>query len=311
MEKGLQTRKLLWATGLLVGLGAVTPVLASPIEHGIDTTGQVGVVPLAYGEHTLNAALATSLEVDRFSFAGLAGDQMRLLFHTLSGGLDPFVALRDPTGAVINSVSCNGNDGFGRPILCSSGFDQTLASSGLYTINVSDIGADDAGSYQLHLERYPPVNNWLGFQYSANVDAELGHTTDMDFFAFDGVAATEIRLTLRTTTGGTDPVLEVWDPSGTRISNTLCSGNDGFGRPILCTNSIDLSLASSGVYRIGVSDSGWDETGSYRFEVNCLFGACPSPLAPAPVPVPEPAAQALLIAGLGLLGWLGRRRKNA
>ena len=39
--------------------------------------------------------------------------------------------------------------------LCSAGLDQQLPTTGTYTLNISDAGADEAGSYQTHLPLGP------------------------------------------------------------------------------------------------------------------------------------------------------------
>ena len=153
--------------GLLAA--AAPPLAASPIEHVIDTAGQVGAIGIAYGDHTINAALSTAVEVDSFTFAGEASDQMRVLVRTFSGGLDASLVLHGPGGAVIETAVCDGGGGG----LCSVGIDQTLATAGTFTINVQDGGSNEAGAYQLHLERYPPVNNWVGVQYATPVNESL------------------------------------------------------------------------------------------------------------------------------------------
>lgn len=293
---------------LLCGsLVAAAAALATPIEHEVDTTGIIGPVRLAYGDHTANAALANPLEVDRYTFAGIAGDSTRLLLRTLSGGLDPSLVLRDPVGGIVASATCNGNDVFGNPVRCSTSLDWTLTSSGLYTVNMSDVGANEAGAYQLQLETYPPLNNWLGFGYgvSAEVAESLAVPVDMDFYGFAAAAGTQVRLTVVTTTGGLDPVLEIWSPSGQRLSETVCNGNDVFGNPIFCTNLVDLNIATSGVYKVGLRDSGLDDTGGYRLQANCLFGDCPTAI---PSPIPEPASMVYLLLGAPRLALRLRRR---
>ena len=295
-------------TALVALLG--TCALASPVEHAVDVTNAADFVRLRYGDHTVNAGLATPLEADRYTFVAGAGDRVQIALHTLTAGLDPSLVLRGPTGTILKSVACAGQS-FGTPVLCSTALDQSLTAAGVYTLNVSDVGADDTGSYQFHIDGHPPIDNWVGLAYGAvnEVSSSIGHTTDSDYFAFNGVAGTVVRLTVRTTTAGAglDPYLEVWNPAGARISNTVCNGNS-FGTPVLCSNLADVALEASGVYKIGIYDASWDETGGYKLSVGCQFGNCPSVSSPPPMPVPEPDSIALLIGGLGWLGFATRRR---
>ncbi len=288
------------ALGLILGLsGALSnTVLASTIENAVDTAGLTGRISLAYGDHTINSGLGTNVEVDNYQFSGAVGDSLRLVLSTTTNGLDPQIILRDSTGTVLQTVSCIG--GYGR---CSTVLDQTLSSTGTYYLNVSDIGSDEAGNYSLHLDSYPPTNNWTGFAYDTPVDEALGHLGDMDFLAFNGVAGTGIQLTLASLTNGLDPNLEIWDPLGNLIDNVSCVG--GYGR---CAVSPELNLTETGIYKIGLNDTGWDETGNYRLGVSCLYGDCPS-AAPSAVPLPP----AVWLFGSGLLGLASivRRRSQS
>ncbi len=298
------------ALSLLAGLSGVMPntVLASTVENAVDTAILIGRIRLAYGDHTINSGLGTNVEVDNYQFSGVAGDSMRLVLSTTSGGLDPLIALRDSTGTVLQTVSCNGNAGsFGAATRCSVALDQTLSSTGTYFINVSDLGSNEAGNYSLHLDNYPPTNNWTGFAYDSPVDEALGHLGDMDFLAFNGAAGTGVQLTVASLTGGLDPNLEVWDPLGNLIGNVSCNGNAGsFGGATLCSVSPDFALTKTGIYKIGLNDVGWNETGNYRLGVSCLYGTCPS-AAPSVVPLPS----AVWLFGSGLLGLASIvRRRN-
>lgn len=286
------------AMGATAGAQAATP------EHAVDAAGvSTGYVSLAYGDHTVNAALANTYEVDSYTFTALAGDQIRLQLHTQTMGIDAVAVLRDPGGAIVNSTSCSGwHSGYWwgtyDPNLCSAAFNQTIATTGTYTLNFSDSGAVHSGSYELDLERFPPKNNWVGFGYGSPYADTLGHATDMDSLAFQGKAGTGAKLTIASNSGGIDPYIEVWDPSGASFKTLSCSGTG-------CTASVDLSFTQTGIYRVAVSDSGLDEVGNYTISTNCLYGDC---TISAPAPVPEPETYAMLLAGLGLLGMVVRRR---
>jgi hypothetical protein len=282
---------------------AVAHAQASPNEITVDTTGATGFVSLGYGVHTANAALSSGFEVDGYTIAGTAGDRIRLALSTLTAGLDPVVTLRNGAGAVLSSASCSGTSQFGATVRCATALDVQLATTGLYTLNIADAGTDEAGSYILHLDQYPPVTNWQGFGYGAPTPYDLGHQNDSDYFAFFGASGSGARLSVGSLTAGLDPRVEVWDPSGQLVQSTACSGTSQFGASITCTVLIDLNFSADGIYKVGIDDAGWDETGAYQLGVTCLFGTC----ATSVPQVPEPPAFWLLGAGVaGLLSW--RRR---
>lgn len=288
----------------IVAMLAAQGAKASPIEHAVDVSGvSAGFTNLAYGDHTINASLGNALEVDSYTFSANAGDQIRLLLHTQTAGIDATAVLRDSHGTVLGSGACAGTwyDQWyvGRIQTCSAVFGQTIASTGTYTINFSDGGANNAGNYELHLEQYPPKNNWVGFSYGAPPTDAIDHATDMDFWAFQGAAGTGARLSISSNSGGLDPYAEIWDPSGTSFKTLSCSGTG-------CTASFDFDFTMSGIYRIAINDVGFDEVGNYTLGMNCLYGAC---AIGAPAPVPEPETYAMLLAGLGIIGSMARRRR--
>lgn len=269
-------------------------VLASPFEIPIDVTGSTGAVELVFGAHTVGAGLATAVDQDLYTFDAVAGDRLRLALTTLTVNLDAQVRLRDPVGTLLRTVSCSGSTLSG----CSLSFDETLAVGGRYSLNVSDLGTDNAGNYVLHLERYPPVDNWLGVAYATPHDDEIGHFPDLDFFAFSGAAGTVVSLSLQTLGVNLDPRLEVWDPSGVLVVDTGCESSSLSG----CSVTVDLGITADGVYRVATFDQGWDNLGLYRLQINCAFGSCPT------LPVPEPASWALWLAGLAALGRIAMSR---
>ncbi len=285
----------------LAALGAQT-VDASPIEHAVDTTGKLGAISLAYGDHTINAALATALETDRYTFAAAAGEQFELRLQGFGNYLNPEVALRDSGGAVVKTAGCAGY--YGGP--CSLALDYTATRSGVMTLNVFDSGADSPGTYQLHLEQIPPKSNWVGIRYDTAVNDSIQYGTDIDMYGFRVNSATGVRVSLRGFGNNYQPSLQLWTPAGGLAKAVDCSGY--YGGP--CTVSMDLTPAA-GVYTLGVSDIGMDNAGNYQLEISCLFGNCPTALALPPSPVPEPASGALMLFGGALLSWLGARRRRA
>lgn len=295
------------STWLVTGIACalvVTPMAASAttVENAVDPTGVSGFVDLAYGDHTVNSSIGTGIEVDSYRFHGAAGDAVRVIVSTQSSGLDPEIVLRDPSGAVLTTSACSGSFS-GSGVRCSSNIDASLIDTGVFYINLSDQGSNEAGSYTLHLDRYPPVNNWDGLAYATPVAASIDHLGDMDFFAFSGNASTEVRVSLASTSSGIDPLLEIWDPSGNAIVSEACNGSFS-GSGVTCAVTPFLSLTDTGIYRIGISDSGWNETGQYTLGVSCLFGDCPTQ---APIPTPIPAG--IWLFGSGLLGLLGIGRR--
>lgn len=289
----------------LSGLLAVLPGMAtaSIIESAIDTAALSGRIGLTYGDHTINSNLATGVDDDNYSFQGTAGDQIRVIVSSSTSGFDPIVVLRDASGAIVQSASCNGNP-FGA-VQCTTNLDQTLSSTGLYFLNLSDIGANEAGNYNLSLYQYPPANNWDGIAYDTPLFEQLGHRGDMDFLAFNGAAGTGVKISLASSTLGLDPQLEVWDPSGNLIESTWCNGNP-FGA-VKCSVVPELDLSKTGTYKIGLSDFSWNETGGYGIGVSCIYGDCPSAL-PSAVPIPA----SIWMFGTGLVGLcLTARRDKA
>ncbi len=285
--------------GLALGLSGMlsNAVQASIIENAVDTAGLTGFIDIAYGDYTVNSGLVTNIEVDSYRFFGEAGDSIRLVLSTTTGGLDPQIALRDSSGTVLNTSTCNGNNVFGSGIRCTSVLDQVLSTTGSYFLNITDSGANETGNYEMGLDINPPVNNWNGFAYDSPLDESLGQLVDTDFLAFNGEAGTGVRLTLASLTGGLDPNMRIWDPLGNLIDTASCNGNNVFGSGILCAFASELNLTETGIYKIGLNDSGWNEIGNYRLGVSCLYGTCPS-AAPSAVPLPP----ALWLFGSGLLG---------
>ncbi len=289
MRHGLLSPFVRWCAAA-AALAVSTSTMASPLEHGVDVQGTVGSVPLAYGDHTVNAALASVVETDSYTFAGVAGDVARIGLRTFNGSVDGTIVLRGPGGTVVGTTGCNTSFSG-----CSAQLNQALPSTGTYTINILDAGQNEAGVYQMHLEQAPPSQNMLGVRYDTQIVEMVGHTTDQDFYAFYANPNTLVRVALTSFTGSVDSTLEIWDPAGTR---TAIACNTSFAG---CATLLDVAIGAGAgpvIYRLAVSDGGLDEAGQYGLQISCLFGNCPTAVdLPPPFPVPEPATWLLMSLG--------------
>jgi len=281
--------KLLTVVLVLNAFTYARDAIGSPNEILVPGPG-----PLPYGAHA-ESDISTNIEVDNYTFAGVAGQHVRGVIAGLTGGFHPNIVLRDPGGNPIDSVQCN-NGGS----TCSTLFEDTLPTTGTYTINVSQLGLNHTGNYSLHLDQSPPPSNWVGIGYGTVRDDSIDHASDSDYYAFAGAAVTTIEATFAAKTGGLHPHLEIWSPGGSLLSDTNCNNGGS-----TCVDSVDLALTETGIYRLGLSQLGYNHLGDYTVGVSCLFGSCPDVI---PNPVPEPQTYLLMLIGILSASLAVRRR---
>jgi hypothetical protein len=266
------------ATTILIVLMVVaTEPLASPVESEVDVLGVIGTVDVAYGDHTTNSAISAGSELDVYRFSGTAGDSVSVAVAGSTGGFDPRIEVRDGSGALINDQSC---DSYYSSSLCSVTALTTLPNTGTYTATISDAGLDNAGSYTMHIDQYPPVSNWLEVAYDTPMSEQLGHLADFDAYAFNAATGSLVRLTLQGTTGGLDMLLEAFSPQGDTLDSASC---DSYYSSSTCSASVDLSITDTGLHSFLIADVGDNNTGNYNFSVTCLSASCESPI-PPPTP---------------------------
>ena len=299
--KGVDVRNSNMIFRILVGLigGAMTPslVTASPVEASVDLLVVSEPVDVAYGTHTENADLDATTDIDGFKFNGTAGDTVRIVVAGQANNLDPRIELRDSIGTVIDAVSCSASS----IVRCSVSLTETLLTSGMHFINVSDSGVDNSGAYTFHIERIGVSTNWVGLALDETVSQTLGHLGDHDLYAFDAAAGTGMRISLDGTTNNLDGRIQVWDPTGGLVADSSCNASS----IVSCSVVTDINPALDGIYRLAVFDSGFNNNGTYNLAVNCVFGACP----PGP-PVPLPGALPLVGSGAAALYALVRVRRR-
>jgi hypothetical protein len=288
MKKGFA----IWTT-TLIGLAVTQTGHGSIIEHSVDASVG-GVIPVIYGDHTINASVA-STGTGSYSFNATAGDSVRIVAAGHSGNFDSSIELRDPMGMVVNSTYCSSPS----YSTCSTQLTESLSATGTYYINITDAGADNAGSYTMHLDLFPPSdptgNNWDGLNYYSLVSDSLGHAGDHDMFGFWGASGSGISVRVDGLTGNLDSGLEIWGPSG---DPALFDGYCSAPSYSTCSVAASLDLPEDGLYFIALHDVGLDNTGSYNLQLACTYGDCPLDRAPPPGPVPVPAAAWLFASGL-------------
>ena len=199
-------------------------------------------IALAYGDHTSGCAIIPAVDTDRFTFVGAAGDQVRVTVHGTTSFFDPSLEIRNPVGVVIGGSSCTGTASG-----CSFQLDITLADSGSFQLTVSDIGTNNAGTYNLQLERLVPSTSDVRLNYdSSEVDA-IGPTTDVDHFHFNATAGTAVRINVLGATSFFDPAIEVRDPNSTVVLNAAADNAACTGSASGCSFSVDLIAGASPV----------------------------------------------------------------
>ena len=226
---------------------------------------------LIYDESVHDSIAAFGIDLDFFDFQGTAGDEVRIIAKGTSGFVSPRLEIRDPNDQLLHSGDC-------LPGCEPSTFNivpsQTLLLNGTYTIAVREGGQDNSGNYELHLGCprgvcFAAIDLTYGQTVNNSIDA---FGLDIDYFEFDGVQGTEIRVLARGTSGFVSPFVEIRAPNGSLLHAGTCS--DG------CETS-DFNVSPSpnlpfdGRYSLLISENGQDNSGNYSLSLFCLFGACP------------------------------------
>ncbi len=257
-----------------------TPTIteAAQTESSVDCDEGVIVEPIqmTYGDHTIGCAIVPAADLDQFSFSGLAGDHVRINVHGTTAFFDPLLEIRDPDGTVIINGAADGAFCVGSSGGCTFSSEITLSRSGTYFLALSDSGTNEAGNFTLQLEQILPAQTSPVVNYDASMSDNISPSTDIDHYTFNGAAGTDIRINVLGITAFFDPAIEIRDPNGTIVidsvvDNAFCTGSSGG-----CSFTVDVSLVITGSYSVVLYDSSTNETGNYQLSLWCLSGACDS-----------------------------------
>jgi hypothetical protein len=92
------------------------------------------------------------------------------------------------------------------------------------------------------------------------VDCGFELQTDLDRFQFHGVSGDQIRINVISTGGHVDPAIEVRDPEFNLVGEMVCINH-------LCTYSLELTLAATGIYTIYAEELDLNEIGYYTLQI--------------------------------------------
>lgn len=256
------------------GLGlALFPYLAQAEQAEPEVVCDEGVIiepiTMNFGEHTTGCGLDTGVDLDQFTFDGEAGTQVRILVDGTTNGFEPSLEVRDHTNTPVAQGGCMSFT----ITSCSFIVEFLIAESDTFRILLSETGIGQGGTYTLQLERLHPVIDAQSVAYDFPVSDRLDPATDMDFFAFEAAAGTEIRIAVDGKTNKLDPRVEIRDPMGVVVADADCNAI-----AITCSFLVDFFPEESGTYSLSLRELGADETGNYEFALQCLFGPCPTEL---------------------------------
>lgn len=194
-------------------------------------------------DQTASGDIGMAAEMDTFTFTGAAGDNVLARLARTSGSFQSELRIYRPNGSLICSKS---GSAFAER-LCA------LDSDGVYSILAGDVGGDETGGYTLYIQRTNDPANATSLSFGETVSGEIGMTSEMDAFTFEGAAGSSVVVEMTRTSGSFQPEVRIHRPNGT----LMCSKKSSPSVRLTC------ALDTDGTHTILVGDNGGNETGSY------------------------------------------------
>jgi subtilisin family serine protease len=207
--------------------------------------------PIGIGE-SRNGTILPAYDTDDFTFDGLAGQVVLITQNKASGSaLDSFVELYRPDGRLLSS----NDDGGGNK---NARLQVTLPVNGPYRIRAKAYRAS-TGAYVLSLSLVtggdPDDFRWIAF--GQTLTGTVSPAGDRDTYYVSVAAGRTLRLRMNKATSTLDPYLELYNPSGARVSYNDDGGGD--------RNALLSYVApATGVYRIVARSYASRSSGQYQ-----------------------------------------------
>jgi len=177
-----------------------------------------------------------------YTCTGSVGDSVSIRSARISAGtFIPYMELYKPDGTYINYA-------YNNPL------NQVLSTAGTYKILIRDYYNTYAGDFFLSYQVMNNPCNATPIDCGQVVSSAIDGVGEMDVYTFTGSANDEMMIQPRSTSGNLNPVVELYNPSGSRIT--------------------DYTLTTSGTYKIIVRDGSYVNTGNYLVYLQRLNNPC-------------------------------------
>ena len=211
-------------------------------------TPKCDAIPLHCGI-VLTNTITSPAEQHTYSLDAVAGEVVRITTG-LKSGVIADVDIFSPAGTRI--AGFGGNDGVTT---------WTVPATGDYTIVVRDRGNDSVGMYTLGVVYATPKCPAPTLACGQTVTGTTFDPIEQKLLTLNGVAGEEIRLISTQVSGGMGPDLDVFNPSGVRVTS--------FGYKDFVST---YKLTSAGTFIVLVRDRGNDNAGTFKVRLDVIGG---------------------------------------
>lgn len=239
---------------------------------------------LPVDDFSVTDSIIPATDMDQFFFHGSTGTTVRLNVLGQTGNFGPSIVVRDPTGAKVldgpvDSAECQ------PPFnsICSFQVDLSPATTGTYSLAITDRGFNNVGGYQMSLwcvvgdcdndgGAAPDVRRKM-LRYGQSLLAQsINPAVDGDLYRFMGTPGDQVRFSVLGQTGNFAPSIEVRDPAGMVVLDGIDDGaacNPPFNS--ICSFNVDLMPGTMGQYTMILHDRGINNIGVYQLNLECVF----------------------------------------
>ncbi len=213
-----------------------------------ETNNPANPVAVGFGDIE-SRTLSHPLGLDAWIFEGSAGDQVFFRVGGATGGIEAELRVYGPTGLPVPNCQ---SPALQNPLerFCA------LDSTGTHVFVISDSLGDEAGAYNVFLEKTNAPSTSTPLNVGQTVSDLIQPSFETDVFTFSGNSGDQIQLTMTPTSGGIDPQIITLHQNGTP---TNCINRNPLGQQL----QVSCSLNFSGIHTVFVNDFGGDETGTY------------------------------------------------